>query len=92
MVGAPPQPPRHSTVLDQVNSPSAVVSPDAMRAVLDSVSDSMRSSMQKDVEAGRENLTVGQLANFAAALGTGLELAFPRPTREPVRVPDALAS
>ena len=28
MVGAPPQPPRHSTVLDQVNSPSAVVSPD----------------------------------------------------------------
>lgn len=45
-----------------------------------------------NVEAGRENLTVGQLANFAAALGTGLELSFPRPTREPVRVPDALSA
>jgi uncharacterized protein len=42
-----------------------------------------------NVEAGRENLTVGQLANFAAAMGAGLELAFPRPTRAHVRVQDA---
>ena len=42
-----------------------------------------------NVEAGRENLTVGQLANFAAAMGAGLELSFPRPERETVRVPDA---
>jgi transcriptional regulator with XRE-family HTH domain len=42
-----------------------------------------------NVEAGRENLTIGQLANIAAALGTGLELSFPRPTREHAVVPDA---
>jgi transcriptional regulator with XRE-family HTH domain len=42
-----------------------------------------------NVEAGRENLTVGQLANFASAMGAALELAFPRPTRERVRVRDA---
>jgi transcriptional regulator with XRE-family HTH domain len=42
-----------------------------------------------NVEAGRENLTIGQLANFAAAMGTGLDLSFPRPRRETVRVPKA---
>lgn len=42
-----------------------------------------------NVEAGRENLTVGQIANIAAALGTGFDLSFPRPRRERVVVPDA---
>lgn len=32
------------------------------------------------IEAGRDNLTVGQLANIAEALGVGLDIAF--------RVPD----
>jgi transcriptional regulator with XRE-family HTH domain len=41
-----------------------------------------------NVEAGRENLTVGQLANIAAALGAGLDLSVPRPTRQHVSVPD----
>jgi transcriptional regulator with XRE-family HTH domain len=42
------------------------------------------------VEAGRENLTVGQLANIANAIGVGLDISFPVPAREyvSVRVPD----
>jgi transcriptional regulator with XRE-family HTH domain len=42
-----------------------------------------------NVEAGRENLTLGQLANLAAALGAGLEVSFQVPERERVSVPDA---
>lgn len=42
-----------------------------------------------NVEAGRENVTVGQMAIIAAALGAGLEIAFPLPTRERVVVPEA---
>ena len=39
-----------------------------------------------NVEAGRVNLTVGQLANIAEALGTGLDVRFPVLDREPVRL------
>lgn len=39
-----------------------------------------------NVEAGRENVTLGQMANIAAALGAGLEIGFPLPSREPVVV------
>lgn len=42
-----------------------------------------------NVEAGRENLTLGQLGNLATALGANLEIAFPLAERAPVRVPDA---
>ncbi|MDP9385843.1 MAG: helix-turn-helix domain-containing protein [Actinomycetota bacterium] len=45
-----------------------------------------------NVEAGRENITLGQLANIAAALGAGLDVSFPLPDRERVTVPDARAS
>lgn len=41
-----------------------------------------------NVEAGRQNLTLGQLANIAAALGAGLDVSFSLPTREHVAVPD----
>jgi transcriptional regulator with XRE-family HTH domain len=34
------------------------------------------------VEAGRENLTVGQLANIANAMGAGLDIEFAVPSRE----------
>jgi transcriptional regulator with XRE-family HTH domain len=44
-----------------------------------------------NVEAGRENLTVGQLANIAAALGSGLEISFPVPGRERIDVPTTTA-
>lgn len=44
-----------------------------------------------NVEAGRENLTVGQLANIAAALGSGLEISLPVPERERVEVPTSAA-
>lgn len=30
------------------------------------------------IERGRENLTLGSLARIASALGTGLEVSFPR--------------
>jgi transcriptional regulator with XRE-family HTH domain len=33
------------------------------------------------VEAGRENLNLGQLANIASAMGVGLEIGFPVPSR-----------
>lgn len=39
-----------------------------------------------NLEAGRENVTLGQLANIAAALGAGLDVSFPLPIREPVKV------
>jgi hypothetical protein len=39
------------------------------------------------VEAGRANLTVGQLANFAMALGTGLEIVLPIPEPAGISVP-----
>lgn len=38
-----------------------------------------------NVEAGRVNLTVGQLANIAMALGTGLDVRLPVLVNEPVR-------
>lgn len=39
-----------------------------------------------NVEAGRVNLTVGQLANIAEALGTGLDVRLPVLDREPIRL------
>lgn len=42
-----------------------------------------------NVEAGRENLTLGQLANIAAALGAGLDVSFPLAVRERVSVAEA---
>ena len=41
-----------------------------------------------NVEGGRVNLTVGQLANIAQALGTGLDVRLPVLDGEPVRVVD----
>jgi transcriptional regulator with XRE-family HTH domain len=43
-----------------------------------------------NVEAGRVNLTVGQLANIASAMGTGLEIRLPVLPSEPVRFDGAL--
>jgi transcriptional regulator with XRE-family HTH domain len=40
------------------------------------------------VETGRANLTLGQLAVFANALGTGLEIHFPAIERETVKLRD----
>lgn len=42
-----------------------------------------------NVEAGRENLTLGQLTNIASGLGAGLDISFPVPAREGVRAPEA---
>jgi transcriptional regulator with XRE-family HTH domain len=42
-----------------------------------------------NVEAGRENLTLGQMANIAQALDASLEISFPMPERAPVKVPEA---
>ena len=39
-----------------------------------------------NVEAGRVNVTVGQLANLAQALGTGLDVRFPALDRGPVQL------
>jgi repressor LexA len=39
-----------------------------------------------NVEAGRTNLTLGQLTNIATAMGVGLEIRFPAVDREPVFV------
>lgn len=39
-----------------------------------------------NVEAGRTNLTVGQLTNIATAMGVGLEIRFPTVEREPFEV------
>lgn len=41
-----------------------------------------------NVEAGRENLTLGQLTNLATALGAGLDISFTVPAREDVRIPE----
>ncbi len=38
------------------------------------------------VEAGRRNLTLGQLANVANAMRLGLNVSFVRPDGTPVRV------
>lgn len=40
-----------------------------------------------NVEAGRANLTVGQLAHIADALGAGREIALPLLGKEPIRIP-----
>jgi transcriptional regulator with XRE-family HTH domain len=37
------------------------------------------------VEAGRRNLTLGQLANIANAMRLGIDVAFVRPDGTPVR-------
>jgi len=42
------------------------------------------------VEAGRENLTLGQLTNIANALDAGLEIRLVVMPPQPVEVPDAL--
>lgn len=41
-----------------------------------------------NLEAGRVNVTVGQLAHIAEALGTGFEVEFPVLASEPVRMPN----
>jgi len=38
------------------------------------------------VEAGRRNLTLGQLANIANAMRLGIDVSFIRPDGTPVRV------
>ena len=38
------------------------------------------------IEAGRRNLTLGQLANIANAMRLGIEISFIRSDRQPVRV------
>ena len=45
-----------------------------------------------NVEAGRENLTLGQLTNLASALGAGLDISFRVPAREDVRIPEGGAA
>jgi transcriptional regulator with XRE-family HTH domain len=45
----------------------------------------VNASYVTNVEAGRVNLTVGQLANIAEALGTGLDVRLPILSRKPVR-------
>lgn len=42
-----------------------------------------------NIEAGRRNLTVGQLAKIADALGTGLEVRLPVVGRERLRLSQA---
>jgi transcriptional regulator with XRE-family HTH domain len=37
-----------------------------------------------NVEAGRTNLTLGQMTNIATAMGVGLEIRFPSVEREPL--------
>lgn len=44
-----------------------------------------------NVEAGRTNLTLGQLAHIANALGTGLVVTLPVPTRQRVELPNPIA-
>jgi transcriptional regulator with XRE-family HTH domain len=39
-----------------------------------------------NLEAGRVNATVGQLAHIAEALGAGLDVNFPLLASEPVRL------
>lgn len=43
------------------------------------------------VEAGRVNLTIGQLATICSALGVGFDVTFAIPAREYERLPRALA-
>lgn len=43
------------------------------------------------VEAGRVNLTVGQLGTISSALGVGFDVAFKIPAREYLRLPRAAA-
>jgi transcriptional regulator with XRE-family HTH domain len=43
------------------------------------------------LEAGTRNLTLGQLANIADALGRGLDITFPEVQAEYRRVPSAAA-
>lgn len=38
------------------------------------------------VEAGRRNLTLGQLANIANAMRLGIDISFVRPDGTPIRV------
>lgn len=45
----------------------------------------VNASYVTNIEAGRVNLTVGQLANIAEALGTGLDVRLPVLASEPVR-------
>jgi transcriptional regulator with XRE-family HTH domain len=40
-----------------------------------------------NLEAGRVNATIGQLAHIAEALGTGIDVGFPVLASEPVRMP-----
>lgn len=44
-----------------------------------------------NVEAGRANLTLGQLAHLANALGTGLVVTLPVQHRQRVELPDPAA-
>jgi len=41
------------------------------------------------VEAGRRNLTLGQIANIASAMRLGIDISFVCPDGEPVRVSGA---
>jgi transcriptional regulator with XRE-family HTH domain len=44
------------------------------------------------VEAGRRNLTIGQLANIASAMRLGIDISFIRPDGTPPRRPDSRGS
>lgn len=39
-----------------------------------------------NVEAGRANLTIGQMTNIASAMGAGLEIRFPVVEREAIKL------
>lgn len=39
-----------------------------------------------NVEAGRANLTIGQMTNIASAIGAGLEIRFPVVEREAIKL------
>lgn len=43
------------------------------------------------VEAGRSNLTIGQLMNFASAMRVGLDIKFPVSPEEPFELVEAPA-
>ena len=71
IAGAPPQAPRHSTVLSQVNLPSAVVPPDGQprrRSTWATISSAPRSA-QLDVEADDDVVVAGGLVEVHGVEG-----------------------
>jgi len=75
--------PLFESAVDLANAPAVLTAMIALPEVAERLG--VSASYVSAVEAGRRNLTLGQLANIANAMRLGIDISFIRPDGQPVR-------